>query len=176
MFPFLKIFGNENGTFRGTPGNFAKRWVFSWVFTNWSKVAPRGWVFSLSFLLEFCHWVLVFSAADVKKKPALHPRALLVCKYLSFSVAHMNGLDTENLLKLTCRARTWEWMLPGRTWSCTSRRRRWGVWGKRRGWVAAEPSSCRGSPLRCSWRAWQNPLPPVASSWWTCQCRQGQLS
>ena len=71
MFPFLKIFGNENGIFRCTPGNFAKRWVFSWVFTSWSKVAPRGWVFSLSFLLELFPWVLVFSAADVKKKPVL---------------------------------------------------------------------------------------------------------
>ena len=28
MFPFLKIFGNKNGIFRCTPGNFAKRWVF----------------------------------------------------------------------------------------------------------------------------------------------------
>ena len=28
MFPFLKIFGNKNGIFRGTPGNFAKRWGF----------------------------------------------------------------------------------------------------------------------------------------------------
>ena len=38
---------------------------FSWVLKNWSKVAPRGWVFSLSFLLEFCPWVLVFSAGSV---------------------------------------------------------------------------------------------------------------
>ena len=30
-----------------------------------------GWVFSLSFWLEFCVWVLVFSVARVKKKPAL---------------------------------------------------------------------------------------------------------
>ena len=40
-------------------------------FTNLSKVDPRGWVFSLSFLLEFCPWVLVFSAVDVKKKPEI---------------------------------------------------------------------------------------------------------
>ena len=44
---------------------------FSWVFSYLSKVAPRGWVFSLSFLPEFCPWVLVFSAVGVKKKPVV---------------------------------------------------------------------------------------------------------
>ena len=29
---------------------------------------PKGWVFCLSFLLEFCLWVLVFSAGGVIKK------------------------------------------------------------------------------------------------------------
>ena len=72
IFPLLKIFGNKNGIFRGTQRNSAKRWVFFLSFFNLSMVAPRGWVFSLSFLLEFCPWVLVFSAADVKKKPALN--------------------------------------------------------------------------------------------------------
>ena len=33
---------------------------------------PWGWVFSLSFWLEFFSWVLVFSAAGVKKKPAVN--------------------------------------------------------------------------------------------------------
>ena len=32
------------------------------------KVPPWGWVFSLSFWLEFSAWVLVFSAAGVKKR------------------------------------------------------------------------------------------------------------
>ena len=68
IFPLLKIFGNKNGIFRGNPENLSKRWVFFLSFTNLSKVDPRGWVFSLSFLLEFCPWVLVFSAVDVKKK------------------------------------------------------------------------------------------------------------
>ena len=51
---------------------------FSWVFTNWSKVAPRGWVFSLSFLLEFCPWVLALSATDVKKKPGLRYQSAVI--------------------------------------------------------------------------------------------------
>ena len=71
IFPLLKIFGNKNGIFRGNPENLFQRWVFFLSFTNLSKVDPRGWVFSLSFLLEFCPWVLVFSAADVKKKPGV---------------------------------------------------------------------------------------------------------
>ena len=33
--------------------NWPRDDFFSWVFTNLSKVAPRGWVFSLSFVLEF---------------------------------------------------------------------------------------------------------------------------
>ena len=37
-------------------------------FSDLSMEAPRGWVFSLIFFLEFCPWVLVFSAGGVKKK------------------------------------------------------------------------------------------------------------
>ena len=41
-------------------------------FANGRESPPKGWVFFLSFLLEFCPWVLVFSAGGVKKKPVLH--------------------------------------------------------------------------------------------------------
>ena len=41
---------------------------FSWVFLEGRKMPPWGWVFSLSFWLEFCAWVLVFLPTGVKKK------------------------------------------------------------------------------------------------------------
>ena len=73
---------------------------FSWVFTNWSKVAPRGWVFSLSFLLEFCPWVLVFSAADVKKK-AWSKYTRLVFTQFSKSFAVNNSGETWHSVLLS---------------------------------------------------------------------------
>ena len=103
IFPLLKIFGNKNGIFRGTPGNLAKRWVFFLSFSNLSKVAPRGWVFSLSFLLEFCPWVLVFSAVDVKKK-AWHKH--LMRAYIKYgtkcSVLYWLLTTIESLLESSC--------------------------------------------------------------------------
>ena len=46
-----------------------KRTLYPLSYAPPGKVALRGWVFSLSFLLEFCPWVLLFSPACVKKKP-----------------------------------------------------------------------------------------------------------
>ena len=59
------------------------------------KVEFFPWVFSLSFLLEFCPWVLVFSAAGVKKKSltyttptSMHEKYLVGIKFHTcFSLA-----------------------------------------------------------------------------------------
>ena len=41
------------------------------------ELLPKDWVFFLSFWLELFSWVLVFSGAGDKKKPALHISKLL---------------------------------------------------------------------------------------------------
>ena len=78
IFVFLKIFVNKNGIKSATPLkilSFEEK--ISWVLVFFLSFAygrerpPKGWVFSLSFLLEFCPWVLVFLAGGVEKKPAL---------------------------------------------------------------------------------------------------------
>ena len=78
FFLFLKIFVNKNGVKSATPLKILSfdekvSWnlVFFLSFANGRESPPKGWVFFLSFLLEFCPWVLVFSAGGVKKKPDL---------------------------------------------------------------------------------------------------------
>ena len=63
FFLFLEIFGKRLS-------------FFSWVSLKRRKVPPWGWVFSLSFRLEFCTWVSVFSAAGVKKKSLWYNKIL----------------------------------------------------------------------------------------------------
>ena len=74
----MKIFVNKNGVKSATPLKILSfdekvSWnlVFFLSFANGRESPPKGWVFFLSFLLEFCPWVLVFSAGGVKKKPEL---------------------------------------------------------------------------------------------------------
>ena len=74
FFLFLKIFVNKNGVKSATPLKILSfdekvSWnlVFFLSFANGRESPPKGWVFFLSFLLEFCPWVLVFSAGGVKK-------------------------------------------------------------------------------------------------------------
>ena len=75
---FLKIFVNKNGVKSATPLKILSfdekvSWnlVFFLSFAYGRESPPKGWVFFLSFLLEFCPWVLVFSAGGVKKKPEI---------------------------------------------------------------------------------------------------------
>ena len=75
FFLFLKIFVNKNGVKSATPLKILSfdekvSWnlVFFLSFAYGRESPPKGWVFFLSFLLEFCPWVLVFSAGGVKKK------------------------------------------------------------------------------------------------------------
>ena len=71
----FKIFVNKNGIKSLTPPEkfsfLAKSFqieVFSWVFWKRETLLPKGWVFFLSFWLEFVPWGLVFAGAGVKKK------------------------------------------------------------------------------------------------------------
>ena len=84
------------------PWKFGQKMSFFLSFTNLSKVDPRGWVFSLSFLLEFCPWVLVFSAVDVKKKPTLFTCYLLA---KNKAIIRISGLRGCILIELALRGR-----------------------------------------------------------------------
>ena len=49
--------------------------VFSLSFAYMRESPPKGRVFSLSFLLEFCPWVLVYSVGGVEKRAWLKAKA-----------------------------------------------------------------------------------------------------
>ena len=107
QFNISKIFVNKNDLKSTTSPkilSFDRKIKFFFLsFPNWRENPPRGWVFSLSFWLEFFPWVLVFSTAGVKKKPGLVSN-LLKSKNIS------NGLNVPSALTTLKRCfRLWGW-------------------------------------------------------------------